>query len=225
MILESRICKALPKKLICTLNSRRYILSRFIGGLYCTKSTSLKAQKQLYDSIAQIYQFHADTNRVVQLKEFLPFLKKGSRVLDASAGDCRFAKAARGRFNLYCSDISKNMLNLRPKGLIQKDHIAVCSASNLPFQHSFFDAVVHTFSNQYAWDKRFFKEFLRVLKPHGILLYHPVKSAGEQWPKDHFQKIQADLKAAGYVQIQKRSVYCKGKKKTTLVFFLAQKPE
>lgn len=224
IILEASITKALPKKLIATVGGKRHILSRWIGGLYSNLNPrSLSHLRFFYDSIAPIYRYHVEPERKHQLAAFVDFIPAGSRVLDASAGDCTFAKAAGKKFITTNADISKNMLALAGKK-IKKQNKFVASASKLPFANRSFDALVHTFSNIHSLDrKKFFLEFWRVLKPHGILLYHPVKSPGEQWPKNFVEKTISALHSAGFSSVQRISTESKGKKKTTLVFYLAKK--
>ena len=64
----------------------------------------------------------------------------------------------------------------------------------------------------------------RVLRPGGILLYHPVKAPGEQWPKNFEEKVRVAMRKAGFMHIERRAVESLGKKKkTTLVVYLADK--
>ena len=224
IILESSITKALPKKLVIFVGNHRFILSRWIGGIYSNiNPRSLSHLKFFYDSIAPIYKYHVEPERKHQLAAFVDFIPPKAKVLDASAGDCSFAIVAKNKLDVYCSDISKGMLALSGSKISEKRKF-VASASKLPFASSSFDALVHTFSNIHSLDrKRFFAEFARVLKPNGLLLYHPVKSPGEQWQKNFVEKTIAALHSAGFSAVNRISTESKGKKKTTLVFYLAHK--
>lgn len=225
IVMESSITKALPKKIIALFGRKRAVLSRWIGGIYSSANPrNISHLRLFYNSIAPIYNYHVEPERKHQLAAFVDFIPAGSSVLDASAGDCMFARAAKNKFDLYCSDLSEGMLNLRDKKQIPPRKTAVASASNLPFPAHSFDAVVHTFSNIHSLDrKKFFREFFRVLKVGGALLYHPVKSPGEQWPKDFVEKSIAALRFAGFSDVRRVSTESKGKKKTALVFYLAKK--
>ncbi len=224
IILESSITKALPKKLIAMVGSSRFILSRWIGGIYSNiNPRSLSHLRFFYDSIAPIYKYHVEPERKHQLAAFVNFIPPKAKVLDASAGDCSFAIVAKNKLDVHCSDISGGMLALSG-GRIKKSKKFVASASKLPFASSSFDAVVHTFSNIHSLDrKKFFLEFFRVLKSSGTLLYHPVKSPGEQWPENFVEKTIHALKLAGFSSVQRISAESKGGKKTALVFYLAKK--
>jgi ubiquinone/menaquinone biosynthesis C-methylase UbiE len=222
--LESSITKALPKKLIMRSGKKRISLSRWIGGIYSNISPrSLSQLRLFYDSIAPIYKFHVEPERKHQLAAFLEFIPLHAKTLDASAGDCTLAIAAGKGYDFTCADISEGMLSLAGNKM-KKSKKIVASASKLPFQNSSFDCVVHTFSNIHSLDRnKFFREFHRVLTPGGVLLYHPVKSPGEQWPKNFVEKTMAALHSAGFADARRVSTESKGKKKTTLVFYLARK--
>ncbi len=226
IILESRITKALPKKIIVFVEPHhsRFVLSRWMGGIYSNvNGRRLNQLRAFYDAIAPIYRYHVEPEREKQLEAFVHLIPAGSRVLDASAGDCRFAKAAGRKLDVWCNDISKKMLELRDRKAIPASHISVSSASNLPFPSSSFDAVVHTFSNVHSLDKKLFFEFHRVMRAGGVLLYHPVKAPGEQWPKEFVAKVERAMRAAGFGRVERKAVESLGKKKTTLVCYLAYK--
>lgn len=225
VIIESRITKALPKKIVLSFHARRFVLSRWIGGIYSSiNSRNLSHLRNFYNSIAPIYRYHVEPERAHQLAAFVPYLPPHKKILDASAGDCTLAKTAGKNYGFFCADISEGMLNLRDKKLIPSSHIRIASASRLPFHANSFDAVTHTFSNIHSLDrKKFFKEFHRVLRPGGLLLYHPVKSPGEQWAKDFIPKTEWALHSAGFSKVRRVATESTGKKKTTLVFYLAEK--
>jgi len=213
----------LPKKIILFSGRQRVVLSRWLGGIYSNANPrSISQMRSFYNAIAPIYKFHVEPERKFQLAAFLPFLPPEGRVLDASAGDCTFAKVAGKKFDVWCSDISEKMLALRPK-TFSKNKVFVASASRLPFKPSSFDAIVHTFSNIHCLDRKFFAEFFRLLAPGGILLYHPVKGAGEQWPKNFVSKTFFALRSSGFSQISRKSAESLGRKKSTLIFYLARK--
>lgn len=233
VILEASITKALPKKIHLYLAKRKIVLSRWIGGIYSNlkASSSQKQVRMFYDSIACIYGFHIEPARKNQLLSLFlaisQYLPKNSKVLDASAGNCMLAKIAKEKrpdIDIWCQDISAKMLKLgQIDGKIPSSRIVVSSASSIPFPPSTFDAIVHTFSNLHPHDRKFFRSFYRALKPGGLLLYHPVKAPGEQWPKNMAQKTIDSLSDAGFSKIERKAVYAKGKKKSTLVFYLAIK--
>ncbi|VVB56536.1 Ubiquinone/menaquinone biosynthesis C-methyltransferase UbiE [uncultured archaeon] len=233
LILEASITKALPKKIHLFVRSSsasrpiRFVLSRWIGGLYSNlrASSPQRQVRSFYDSIAPRYKYHVEPGRAHQLAVFLDFISKDSKVLDASAGDCTFAKAAkkeRKDLDVFCSDLSEGMLALGA-GVVPSSHLAVSSASRLPFPPASFDVVLHSFSNLHPSDKTFFRSFARALKPGGALLYHPVKAPGEQWPPCMKEKTEAALRAAGFAKIERLSANSNGPKKSTLVFYLARK--
>lgn len=223
IILESKICKALPKKIIIFCGGKRAVLSRWMGGIYSNlDAKNISEVSKFYDEIAGIYRYHVEPTRKNQLEIFVGYLPKGAKTLDASAGDCTFAKAAGRKLDVWNMDASGKMLALAPKG-IKENRKFVASASRIPFEKESFGCIVHTFSNLHSTDRKFFREFWRVLKKGGILLYHPVKSPGEQWPKDIGDKIIYHLRAAGFSKIERKADYAKGKKKTALVFYLAKK--
>lgn len=232
LVIEAAITKALPKKIIVFVGPRhsRFVLSRWMGGIYSNADGRRLVQlRAFYDAIAPIYRYHVEPEREKQLAAFVPLIPAGSKVLDASAGDCTFAKVAGQRakdgaaaLDVWCNDISKEMLKLRGPG-IPPSRISVSSASDLPFPSCSFDAVVHTFSNVHSLDRKFFRSFHRVLRQGGVLLYHPVKAPGEQWPKDFGGKVEAALRAAGFSRVERKAVESRGKKKTTLVAYLAYK--
>jgi len=226
IILEASITKALPKKIIATIGSRRFVLSRWIGGIYSNLNPhNLSHLRFFYDSIAPIYCYHVEPERKSQLAAFLEFIPANAKILDASAGNCSLAIVAGKKYDFTNADISKGMLSLSGKK-ISKNKKVVASASKLPFANSSFDCVVHTFSNIHSLDrKKFFLEFFRVLKPNGTLLYHPVKSPGGQWQKNFVEKTIAVLHKAGFSLVRRISTESKGKKKTTLVFYLASTPQ
>ena len=234
LILEAEITKALPKKIIVFAGPRlprgahssRFVLSRWMGGIYSNADGRRLGQlRSFYDAIAPIYRYHVEPEREKQLEAFAPLIPAGSKVLDASAGDCTFAKASKAGkrdFDVWCNDISSKMLKLGAS-VVSSSHISVSSASDLPFSSCSFDAVVHTFSNAHSLDRKFFRSFHRVLRPGGVLLYHPVKAPGEQWPKSFGAKVEAALRKAGFVLVERKAVESLGKKKTTLVAYLAYK--
>ncbi len=238
-VLEASITKALPKKIHLHMGRRRFVLSRWIGGLYSNlrSGSSQRAVRSFYDSIAARYRRHVEPGRDKQLlalaKELdnalqnragapAPGRPPKAKILDVSAGDCTFAKVSRGRFDVFCLDISQKMLALGAKA-VPKNRRFVSSASRPPFPLSSFDAVVHTFSNLHPSDRKFFRSFHRVLKPGGLLLYHPVKAPGEQWPKAMAEKTEAALRLAGFSSAEKKSVQAAGKKRSTLAFYMARK--
>ncbi len=225
IILEAEITHALPKKIIASAGRRRFVLSRWIGGLYSNANgRSLSSLRAFYDAIAPRYRYHVEPERLRQLSALAdalrPLLPPGARILDASAGDCTFVRAASPGFEVWCNDISPKMLALRPKS-VPPSRVFVSSASRLPFPPSSFDALIHTFSNSHSLDRRFFGSFFRVLKAGAPLLYHPVKAPGEQWPKDFPQKTFASLHAAGFQRAARHVAHSTGKKSSTLVFYIA----
>lgn len=234
LILETEITKALPKKIIVFVcparpggaHANRLVLSRWMGGIYSNADGRRLGQlRAFYDAIAPIYRYHVEPEREKQLAAFVQLIPEGSKVLDASAGDCTFAKAAKmgkRRLVVWCNDISPKMLKLRGPG-IPSSRISVSSASDLPFASSSFDAVVHTFSNLHSLDRKSFRSFYRVLRPGGLLLYHPVKAPGEQWPKRFAEKVGRALLLSGFGPVERKAVESMGKKKTTLVVYLANK--
>ena len=236
-ILEAEITKALPKKIHIFLGRHRLVLSRWIGGLYSNlrSSSSQRAVRSFYDAISSRYSCHVEPGRASQLAVFLAYMPRASKVLDASAGDCAFAKeAARQRpdLDVWCSDISGGMLELGgepapgPRGRPVAVPIArrfVSSASRLPFPPSSFDVVLHSFSNLHPSDRKFFCSFARVLKTGGLLIYHPVKAPGEQWPKEMEAKTKQALLASGFSCAERKSASCTGPKHSTLVFYRAAK--
>ena len=140
IILEAEITKALPKKIIATVGKtypRRFVLSRWMGGIYANVDGRRLGQlRAFYDAIAPIYKYHVEPERAGQLAAFVPFIPPGSKVLDASAGDCTFARVAQehGRgLEVWCNDISKEMLGLRTAH-IPASHLSVGSASRLKFE-------------------------------------------------------------------------------------------
>ena len=58
-ILEASITKALPKKIHIFIGKNKFILSRWIGGLYSNlrAGSSQRAVRLFYDSIAPLYQY------------------------------------------------------------------------------------------------------------------------------------------------------------------------
>ncbi len=227
LILETSITKALPKKIHLYLGKRRFVLSRWIGGLYSNlKSSSSQTKvRAFYDAIAPLYTYHVEPGRANQLAVFLDFIPPHAKVLDASAGDCTFAKAAsktRPDLEVWCSDISKGMLGLG-KNIVPTSHLVISSASRLPFPAHSFDALLHSFSNLHPSDRKFFLSFARVLKKNGLLLYHPVKAPGEQWPKDMEKKTKKALLGAGFLSVEKTTAHSAGPKHSTLVFYRAHK--
>ncbi|MFH1094675.1 MAG: methyltransferase domain-containing protein [Candidatus Micrarchaeota archaeon] len=233
LIVEAGITKALPKKITAFIGRRRFALSRWIGGLYSNADGRRLADlRAFYEAIAPLYRYHVEPGRAHQLSALAaalrPLLPAGSRVLDASAGDCTFAYVAGLALEVWCNDISPAMLALgrprmpasEPKSDLSS-RLCVSSASRLPFPSSSFDALVHTFSNTHALDRRSFRSFHRVLKPGAPLLYHPVKAPGEQWPRDFQQKTFASLSAAGFARVERQIARSQGAKSSTLVFYLA----
>jgi len=235
-ILEAAITKALPKKIHLQIGAqkRRIVLSRWIGGLYSNlrSSASQKEVRSFYDAIASRYKYHVEPGRDKQLlalaTALAPLLPKNAKVLDASAGDCTFAKAAKEAgldFEVFCSDISPEMLELRDKTIVPASRIAVAPASRLPYPASSFDAVVHTYSNIHPSDKKMFRSFLRVLKEGGLLLYHPVKAPGEQWPKKFEEKVGKSMRAAGFATVERRIAHAKGARRQTMLTFYVAGPK
>ena len=128
VVLEAEITKALPKKIIIFFgpSHSRFVLSRWMGGIYSNvDSRRLNQLRSFYDAIAPVYRYHVEPEREKQLEAFVHLIPENSRVLDASAGDCRFAKAAvtmtkdaGSALDVWCNDISREMLKLRDKNAV-----------------------------------------------------------------------------------------------------------
>ncbi|VVB57923.1 Ubiquinone/menaquinone biosynthesis C-methyltransferase UbiE [Candidatus Anstonella stagnisolia] len=222
IIVEAKLGKALSKKIYLVTGNRKILLSRWIGGLYSNCSTKNVSQvREFYNAIASRYSYHTEPERKAQLATIASSLPKNSLVLDASAGTCLFSEVAK-KYSLHtvCMDLSAKMLSQRKD---KRSYAIVSSAAKAPFPPSSFDAVVHLFSNLLPYDKTLFKKFRTLLRPHGILLYHPVKSPGEQWLPDWREKTLVRLKSAGFSKVSLRSLPSLGKKKSILTFFWAQK--
>ena len=222
IIVEARLGKALSKKIYLVAGKKKVLLSRWIGGLYSNCSTKNVSQvREFYDAIASRYSYHTEPERKAQLATIASSLPKNSLVLDASAGTCLFSEVAK-KYSLHtvCMDLSAKMLSQRKD---KRAYAIVSSAAKAPFPPSSFDAVVHLFSNLLPYDKTLFPKFRALLRPHGILLYHPVKSPGEQWLPDWREKTLARLKSAGFSKVSLRSLPSLGKKKSILTYFRAQK--
>lgn len=240
VIAEAKLGKALSKKIYLLAGNnktagkktiagknkiagnKKILLSRWIGGLYSNCSTrKVNEVRELYNAIASRYSHHTEPERKSQLSTIASTLPKNSLVLDASAGTCLFAQAAKKYcLRVLCMDLSHKMLAQRKN---KKEYAIVSSAAKAPFPPSSFDAIVHLFSNLLPYDKTLFPKFRTLLRPHGMLLYHPVKSPGEQWLPDWREKTLARLRVAGFSKVSLRSLPSKGKKKSILTFFWAQK--
>lgn len=222
IIVEAKLGKALSKKIYLAAGKRKILLSRWIGGLYSNCSTMRVSQvREFYNAIASRYAYHTEPERKAQLETLASILPRNSLVLDASAGTCLFAEVAKKYcLRVVCMDLSAKMLSQRKD---RRAYALVCSAACAPFPPSSFDAIVHLFSNLLPYDKKLFKKFRTLLKPHGILLYHPVKSPGEQWLPNWREKTIARLKEAGFSKVSLRSLQSKGEKKSILTLFWAQK--
>ncbi len=257
IILEAHIGKALSKKIYLQSGARKILLSRWFGGLYSNANTRSPSQvMEYYDAIAGRYEFNTEPEREKQLEtiaihiknEFAKdkFAKKDIArkriILDASAGRCLFAKAAKKHgLEVTSMDISKNMLGInenitaknqgaglnRPKNHGAKDpgvkiHGSIASP---PFEKESFDCVVHLFSNLLSYDRKAFPKLFGILKQGGLLVYLPVKSPGEQWLPDWREKTIARLAGCGFVKIEKISVPSIGRKKSVLTFIKARKKD
>gem|GEM_PF-2605707 len=236
IVLEALITKALPKKLYVwqddTLKpekAKKTLLSRWIGGLYSNANPSRVSQvKEFYDAIAPRYTYHTEPGRENQLAAIARLIPKGSRVLDASAGTCLFAKASSMRkpgLKITCMDLSEKMLEVGKWNLGNRDFVNVLAGriGAMPFEDGSFDFAVHLFSNLLSQDRKSFTNFYRVLKRHGTFIYHPVKSPGEQWLGGWREKTRQRLEKAGFRTVHIKSIQSTGKKKSILTLFIATK--
>jgi len=153
--------------------------------------------KEQYNSFAKDY------SRIIKEKsiygrrifyEHLNFPLAGKKILDAGCGD--------GTDLMYCIkhnaeafgiDSSEAMIRqARQNAPLAKTIVG--DFSQLPFQDKFFDAVISKHALQSSADvEQILKEFYRVLKPEGLLLYlsvHPLRQFMEKKKKqkNYFQK-------------------------------------
>lgn len=222
IIAEAKLGKALSKKIYLVAGKRKILLSRWIGGLYSNCSTKKVSQvREFYNAIASRYSYHTEPERKAQLSTIASALPRNSLVLDASAGTCLFSQVAKkSSLRVVCMDLSHAMLAQRKN---KKEYAIACSAAKAPFPPRSFDAIVHLFSNLLPYDKTLFSKFHSLLRPHGVFIYHPVKSPGEQWLPNWREKTLLRLRAAGFSKASIRSIPSMGKKKSVLTFFWAQK--
>ena len=130
--------------------------------------------------------------------KYFNFPLTGRKILDAGCGD--------GTELLYCTkhkaeafgiDSSKEMIHLAGQNAPLAKTV-VGDFSRLPFSDHFFDAVISKHALQSSANvEPILKEFYRVLKPKGILLYlsvHPLRQFMEKKKKkkDYFQKEKVE---------------------------------
>ncbi len=103
------------------------------------------------------------------------FQKQGARrVLDLGCGTGRHALFyAKNGFEVYACDISQHGLNIIRQHNLSNIKLKRAEMSSLPYEDSFFDAIVCTSvinHSRIAKIKKTFDEIQRVLKPGGILV-------------------------------------------------------
>ncbi len=106
---------------------------------------------------------------------FLPYLKKGDRILDLGCGNGRLRESLDSNIiqngNYYGFDLSEELLKIARKKYIQDYFFRGDFGKILPFGKDNFDMVVSIASFHHLLDKKsqqaFFSEVFRVLKPGG----------------------------------------------------------
>ncbi|MGM9950348.1 MAG: class I SAM-dependent methyltransferase [Lysinibacillus sp.] len=140
----------------------------------------------VYDQLAGIYERSIDTKGLYNIAyerpamlEQLPASLKGKRILDAgcAAGWYTEQLILRGA-SVVATDISPEMVNATKRRVgNQAEAVCLDLEEELPFEDDAFDFIVSSLLLHYLKDwHQTFKEFKRVLKKNGVLLFsvhHP----------------------------------------------------
>ena len=118
-------------------------------------------------------------NAVLKLLKKYLHKKTGNRILDAGCGTGSLMKKLKIFGNIYGIDISNEALKFaRSNGLKQ---VRKGSVTNIPFKENQFNAVVSIdvlYHKAVKSDLKALKEFIRVLKPGGVLI---IKNPAHDW--------------------------------------------
>ncbi|WP_421383422.1 class I SAM-dependent methyltransferase [Bacillus salacetis] len=143
--------------------------------------------KGTFNQLAKVYENSVDTTSLFNSEyerpsmiEQLPENLKGKTVLDAgcAAGWYTFQLINRGA-NVTATDISPEMVNSTKRRVGEKAKvICIDLEDELPFENDSFDFIISSLTLHYLkdWDYTF-REFQRILKPKGTLLFsvhHPI---------------------------------------------------
>ncbi len=145
-----------------------------------------KEVSEVYDQLAYIYERSVDTKGLFNIAyerpamlEQIPVSLQDKRVLDAGCAAGWYTEQLINRgANVAATDISPEMISaaIRRVGE-QADIVCLDLEEELPFEDHAFDLIVSSLTLHYLEDwRRTFKEFRRVLKQDGILLFsvhHP----------------------------------------------------
>ncbi len=151
--------------------------------------------------------FAKDYSRIIRNKtkydrriyyKHLNFPLAGKKILDAGCGDgTELSYCIKHKAKAFGIDSSKAMIDLAKRNVPLAKSV-VGSFSHLPFSDHFFDAVISKHALQTSANvEPIFKEFYRVLKPKGFLLYlsvHPLRQFMEKKKKqkDYFYKEKVE---------------------------------
>jgi ubiquinone/menaquinone biosynthesis C-methylase UbiE len=146
-----------------------------------------RAAEQTYD-VAMDWQFAALYENEDQVRESLVDmldLNPEHRVLEVGCGtgrdSYRLARRLGSSGTLFLQDLSPKMVHTCVKRMAAYDeqmhfksplHYSISNATHLPFPSDFFDAVFHFGGfNEFSDHKRAAEEFVRVVKPNGMVLF------------------------------------------------------
>ena len=153
--------------------------------------TDKKEAEQIYDNLSEFYHNKRlrgnDWNAIIEQPTTFSLLGKvkGKKVLDAGCGSGIYSKIlAKKGAKVFGLELSGEMLKLA-KQHCSKENINFKQGSidKLPYKKNSFDIVVASLVIHYlAKPERAFKEFNRVLKKDGILVFstnHPIGNGGK----------------------------------------------
>lgn len=130
---------------------------------------NISEYKNIFDN--EVSHFFYDGNHKIILSLLKQYIgnRRGIKILDAGCGTGLLAKKLKGFGDVWAVDLSEEAIKFARKRGVNAQKASV---TKLPFKDGFFDAVtcIDVIYHNWVRDTKALAEFLRILRPGGILI-------------------------------------------------------